>query len=387
CLAGFRFVDCRNDGGKTWAMQDPKIPGGDGGHNNWFTGIQQIDSLNVVAIGAYGLVCRTTDGGETWKRQDGHTNKNIPAAHFSDPLQGIIVTYDSLNPIRTTSDGGIHWNIIPQNIFTFEGFSQCHSFGKGNFSVLATGIGPIYSTMDNWKTIDSTSFLIDTSADPAWSWYYFTNCVYHGHDTIVASGWYTLNHNQGAIVRSTDNGKHWEKPVLFPYNTGIQAISPFHNDTLIAAISRYVFLSSNAGESWRTDSLLLDTAYTINNCLSLDWTKTGPIGIFAAGNFLEQPGLILHGFYANSAVFQQTNQELGGIFPDPASTELTIKSHAGSQMIKLYDILGKEVERHISSDDGIVRFNVRGLPDGVYAVFSEAGGRVVSLGKCVISKR
>src|ERR1035441_2303614 len=51
-----------NDGGRTWAFQNPGLPG-EVLQGGFIRVVQQIDSLNVVAVGDTGLIVRTTDGG------------------------------------------------------------------------------------------------------------------------------------------------------------------------------------------------------------------------------------------------------------------------------------------------------------------------------------
>jgi photosystem II stability/assembly factor-like uncharacterized protein len=383
------------DGGSTWRMQDPKLSELDGNHNNILTRIQQIDSLNIVAIGNYGLMFRTFDGGNSWEKQDCGTINNLSEVHFSDPLTGILTTTDSIRAILTTSDGGKHWNTIPIH-FLQTNFSQCHSFGNGKFSLLAMGLGPIWSTKDNWKTIQSSNSLIDHTSDTNSSSYYFTDCVFGGSDTIIAYGGYYNQGQYAAIVRTTDGGAHWEKPFTGNVsNTNqfdkiiytITNMSPIHRDTILAAsfgISK-TLMSTNDGETWRTDTIATDTNYNTIVCTGLGWGKNVPLAIYNTGGGTSVTSIIIKGkLPVLTGVSEITRDRMASIFPNPASTSVRIYSGMSSKIVSVYDILGREVLQGLCSTEGDAIFDVRKLNNGMYNVYGEENGKRRYIGKFII---
>ncbi len=371
------------DGGITWDAQGPDYYSGTGGYNNLITDIQQIDSLNVVGIGWHGLIFRTFNGGKNWEKQDCHTLKNLSQVHFSDPLVGILVCYDSA--IYTTTNGGKDWNAEPVSIFSSYGLSQCHSFGNGKFSVVARGRGPIYTTSDNWKTVDSSSIFVDTSKDN-FPWFYFTHCVFGGDDTIIAAGYYTLNGADGAIVRSTDKGQHWEEPVVIKdAPSGIEAITPMTGNTMLATGNDHLIISTDRGESWNRDTILLDTNYRIVYCTGLVWARSQPLAIFSNGA-IYTPNVIFRGTSLKSLVNKENRENINvSIFPNPATDAVHIITPLQSLQICLYDVLGRVVRRGITDNDGRINFDIRGLPFGIYTVLSEHQGMEM-LGKFMIGR-
>ncbi len=191
-----------NDGGLTWSIQDPGLPYELGQNQNQFISIQQIDSLNVVAVGDTGLLVRTYDGGKTWETQNLHTKAFFTDVDFSDPMTGIVTAYDTIGTIFVTSDGGKNWKTIQ---IGGSYLRQCHSYGNGKFRVFKEGLGPLYTTNNNWETIDSTKLLIDSTRDTNYASYFFDHCNFTGGDTIIAYGNYLLQ-SDGLLMRSIDAG-------------------------------------------------------------------------------------------------------------------------------------------------------------------------------------
>ncbi len=73
-----------------------------------FTSVHFIDELNGFAVGEFGTVMATTDGGETWSRREPLPNEFYPmAADFLDAATGWVGGLDGV--IWQTEDGGMSW--------------------------------------------------------------------------------------------------------------------------------------------------------------------------------------------------------------------------------------------------------------------------------------
>jgi len=375
-----------NDGGATWNMQDPELPLRAGQNSNQFFAIQQIDAKNVVATADSGLIVRTFDGGKTWEQQDCHTLAYLGDVHFSDPMTGIVTSYDSLGAIYTTTDGGRNWDTHSINS---QFLGHGHSYGNGKFRVFKQGNGPIYSTNDNWKTIDSTKLLIDSTKDSLFKNYYFNKCNFGRGDTMFAYGDYNLSGNgaDGLVMRSINGGISWEAPIRIhkQFFYEIFYMSSADQDTILAVSngSNHFIKSFDHGMSWNVDSLMLDSNYT----------PYYPSGLASAGgkNFVAAfssggySGILMRTGPIQSEVKSYTPlSSASAIFPNPAISEFNI-SGLIQEHIQLIDILGRKVMEGKTSADGKCTFDVRSLPRGIYNIVKVTDGVAVSVGKIALA--
>src|SRR5229473_5785813 len=68
-----------------WYQQAPYPTG------NWLFAVATPDSSTIVAVGERGIIVRSTDGGETWTRQDSGTSNHLNGVSFVDADTGIAV--------------------------------------------------------------------------------------------------------------------------------------------------------------------------------------------------------------------------------------------------------------------------------------------------------
>ena len=392
-----------DDGGNSWVMQDPHFSYAyDLAHNlfNAFTQAQQIDSLNVTIVGKFGAILRTFDAGETWEKQNVNTTADIVSVHFSDPMTGIFTCSDS-NRVYTTFDGGKHWNPISQNAIqpvTPSAFTQCHSFGGGKFSVFTDGIGPIWTTKDNWKTAQRSNLIIDSTIDTNWFWWYFPACRFQGMDTIIAFGDFYLsefNIGLGAIVRTTDGGLTWKKVFESTLDTvnhqwipSVQDMTLLDRDTVLACApfdTPQILISADKGETWSKGISILDTAdFNVTDCFGLNWTKNGPIAAFGSGG-----NIGVHPIFKGISIKSSVKPEIIGnnlisLYPNPAMKEVHIRTNSQTGTISIFDMLGREVRMQSFSEESEVSFDLRGLSSGIYNVISKCNERIQT-GKLLIS--
>ena len=377
------------DGGETWVEQDPKLPKARGLADHFFA-IQQINSLNTVAIGDSGLILRTTDGGETWVRRDLPGKLKLSDIHFSDSLTGI-VTSASLIQIHTTSDGGITWVDAPFTSLAI----QCHSYGNGKFRVFRRGNAKIYTTKDNWKSVDSTESLYDASIDTARSHWTLANCNFTGGDTILVYGiyWITIPET-GIIIRTTDGGKSWESPFYFQY--GIEWIrysTPLDRDTVFAGggtLNQKILISADRGKSWKINNIVLDTNFTARAVAGISLNKDGnPIIAFAEdATFSGYYGILAKGVHEISKVENYERIiDNTRIYPNPVSSDLNIISVDPLRPVHIFDMLGREVLKGVTNSEGKVTFDVSRLPRGIYDVILNHYSKMLSVGKVAIMGR
>ena len=98
------------DGGNSWVRQNSGLNDPFDGIN--FFGVRFVNSNVGTIVGDDGIILRTTDGGSNWVQQTSDTTDLLYAVHFSDENHGAAVGF--LNgTVHRTTDGGQSWG--PQN--------------------------------------------------------------------------------------------------------------------------------------------------------------------------------------------------------------------------------------------------------------------------------
>jgi|GEM_PF-3581612 len=365
------FLFRSTDAGETWTQQDPGLPHSKGSNNNYIRYVQQIDSLDAVAMSDSGVVVVTTNGGNTWLRRDlpikDYDQKGF---HFSNPMTGIVTLWSNLpNNIYTTSDGGITWNRAPW--YPWLTTTMCHSDGGERFRAITAWNGPLYFTSDNWATVDSTSLIVPYggSGDTESVW----GCNFRG-DTLVAFGVHQGQQSKGPLIAiSTDNGVTWSYLPLPPtFGSAINCISSLDRGVVFAGASfgeRHLYKSTDHGLSWTTDTMIYSSDTTE--------VETDAIAVTTSGNAIAILGLspsvigteLMVGEPSNDVVKDSSPFELSlVVYPNPASQTISIESLESGKQAHVLDVLGREVLCGTVPAAGPLTLDVSSLPAGLYYV-------------------
>ncbi len=378
------------DGGNTWSQQSTFFANTMNGGKDEVRSITQIDSLIAVGSNSNGRIFRTSDGGVTWNIQLKEDTCSYGVITFYGPKEGMALGADSdISPIIiTTSDSGKHWQRAP---FAASRQVSGKAYGNGKYRIFQALFGKIFTTTDNWKTVDSTESILDSQNRGS-----DYNAQFGSGDTIIAFGqiWnasYTVQ--SGAITRSTDAGKHWEKPTVFadPYFPYITCISDINRDTIIAGSGVYgecfyLLMSTDRGATWRRDTLRFDRPLPYYQSLR-DISITGRGNIVAVFES-EQNGMggfIAVGRPPKAGVKNMITLSAPLLYPNPATTSVAISlPEAGT--LRLLDILGREV-LHEATSGGDVRLDVSKIPRGIYSVLIESAKGTLRVGKVAVVER
>ena len=354
------------DAGLTWVEQNPHLPILPGVNNLRYS-VQQIDYLNAVAVSNSGYIIRTFDGGNTWVQQNHGNANSFTSVNFSDSMTGIVVGWSS-NSVFTTTNGGLIWDSI--NIpLQDTGFSLYvgHSYGNNTFIAISYGAGPIYRTDNDWQTDDSSwisevpiPFVID-------------GCNFRGADTMIAYG---ENESPGGLylTYSTDAGRSWN---LIHAPDGIHRDTVFNPSCMSSLDETPVFLagysngnyldiSTDHGMTWRADSVNFDTLLPFFYCNGVTVTPEGhAIGAFRVGSGCVLARGDIVPANVKQALPNNTKMEL---FPNPASSSITITSAEAGSIVHLLDILGREVMQGTVPANGPLTLDVGSLRAGMYYI-------------------
>ncbi len=369
----FEFIRS-NDGGLTWHEQW-SVPEYDINNGYVFVfAMQQIDSLNVVAVGDSGNIFRTFDGGVTWSRQripEPFANTaSLFGVHFHDPMNGIIGFPEWP---YTTTNGGVTW---VQGPYTGLGSWMCHCYGAGKFAVFNENTGVIHRTSNSWATMDSTDSIPNAASfhmDVRWT-------DWTDGDTIIGYG--LDSGTAGCIVQTLDGGGTWFRPELRPSEGGITSISGISDDTLFAGrittASNSILFSSDFGQTWDSDTISVmsqDSYYSISTINAI--ARPSPGVILAAVQ--QNPswlstGLIIRGTLSTAGVSIPAPNTFGiaQVYPNPASDQsIFVNFDYRLAPVRVIDCLGREVMRVAMPPAGTLELDISHLPKGIYYLIDD----------------
>ncbi len=191
-----------------WFWQNPSTTG------NPLNDVCFIDANNGWAVGEYGTIIRTTDGGDNWTVQLQGKTYALNGVYFTDANNGTVVGVGIFSPYFTgiilrTIDGGENWIMQSSGVscilngvyFTDENNGTVvgggTSFGGGYGTILRTTDGG-----EHWIT------QLNDTTTIAFNGVCFTDV---NTGTVVGRGNWNgaLQRYESKILRTTDGGKSW----------------------------------------------------------------------------------------------------------------------------------------------------------------------------------
>jgi photosystem II stability/assembly factor-like uncharacterized protein len=148
-----------------------------------------ISEKDGWAVGAFGTIVSTHDGGDSWRPQMSHTVENLFGIDFADPQHGWIVGRSGT--VLHTNDGGETWEKQPtgidRHLFKVKALDPQRAWVVGDW-------GAILATHDGGKTWENHTLERDVILyDEAWP--------------DAQHGW--IVGETGAIVITSDGGNTW----------------------------------------------------------------------------------------------------------------------------------------------------------------------------------
>jgi photosystem II stability/assembly factor-like uncharacterized protein len=376
-----------DDQGRTWRVQGLPLPNEIAYNQPKLRTVDQINADNIVIGGDSGLLLRTYDGGSTWNIQylpfptSYSHNRDIIAVSFVDSAHGIAVGPAWL--YFYTSDGGVTWNVKPTPAYgSFSAVLRTPS----SASSLRYGVGIVYRTNDNGDTWDSTTAInlgVDTS---------FIRLPrvmkYLSDDTIVVGGQFPYGRPIGSydayIARTTNGGQTWQDVYIESSVTpgGVLSVSDPVDGLLLAGGQQgNLLVSSDRGASWYKDTLLYTAGQDVSNIHG--WSGGRFIGISYADKELRSSIYAgdLHTAGVNLKDYLAFRAQ---VFPNPSSSQLSIRTATPNKSVAVVDMLGRELLRTTLDATGAADINVRDVPSGLYAVVALNGGAPTKIANIVV---
>ena len=260
------------------SIQEDKVTG----HDRLF-GIHHSRE-KTWAVGKYGLILCSGDGGKNWKKQNSGTTRALTAVSFADDQCGFVV--GTGGTILATADGGLSWKA--QNSGTDEQFLMVQALSKDEVHVVG-GFGTLISTADggktwnrqtlDWKKLIPRGSEESLALEPNLNGVYFIDpklgwiigecglvlCTKDGGQSWISqrydvrfqqlcavwlqdphTGWAVGQ--KGTFIRTSDGGRHWTA-VNLGTEKDLYAISLHGQDGIIVG-DGIAFKTNNGGSTW-----------------------------------------------------------------------------------------------------------------------------------------
>lgn len=191
-VGDYGIVLLSDDEGKTF-RQAAGVP-----VSSTLTAVSFADAKNGWAVGHWGVIMHTVDGGDNWAVQRSDTAEDRPlfSVHFFDANEGITVGLWSL--VLRTHDGGKTWETI-----NLPAPPEGGKADRNLFKVFASPKGSLFVAAERG--------LVLRSDDLGRNWHYLST-GYKGSfwsGTALANGTLIVAGLRGTLYRSTDDGKNW----------------------------------------------------------------------------------------------------------------------------------------------------------------------------------
>lgn len=224
------IVMLSDDQGKTF-RQARSVP-----VSSTLTAVSFADAKHGWAVGHWGAILATADGGETWQIQRLATAQDRPlfAVQFFDAEHGVAVGLWSL--ILTTDDGGKTW--AEQKVAPPAGSTKADANLLGLF---ADAKGRVYASAERG--------LVLRSDDRGHSWEYLAT-GYKGSfwsGIALPDGTLVVGGQRGTVYRSADDGKTWAPAALDSKNS-VTGFAAAGSELLLVGLEGLRALSKDDGQ-------------------------------------------------------------------------------------------------------------------------------------------
>jgi photosystem II stability/assembly factor-like uncharacterized protein len=285
------------------------------GTTNGLTSVNfPVDAQTGYAVGIFGTILKTTNGGANWVSQSSGTTNDLWSVHFPmDTQTGYVVGYDhnsGSGAILKTTNGGANW--VSQTSGTthalpsvyFPGNTQTgYAVGDSGTILKTTNGGANWVSQSSGTTNDllSAHFSVDVQTGYVAGWTGTilkttnggvnwtsqssgtTNGLYSVHFPVDVQTGYAVG-NGGTILKTTDGGANWVsqtsgstdelESVRFPVDTQTGYVVGYDYNSSSGAILK----TTNGGANWVSQS-----SGTTNNLISVQFPGNVQTG-YATGS-------------------------------------------------------------------------------------------------------
>ncbi len=216
-----------------------------------------VDSSNAWAVGDYGTILKTTDGGKNWAALLSGTTERLRSVSFSSIDNGWVCGGEVL---RSTTDGGIHWSSFPLPRRHEKKTSRSIAVRK-----LTNNTVGLLTNEGFWRSDDrGTSWQLRHELfNPLIMQFIDVN-----HGWIAGGNWH--------MARTTDGGLTWMTHYVI--GKGFGAMGLLFTDSLNGMTygGSHVYRSTDGGRFWTEDSDSSSAASSLHDIQQSQWGNSFP---------------------------------------------------------------------------------------------------------------
>ncbi len=389
--------------------------------NGWFTQTSQttkylnsvyfIDAYEGFAVGRYGTILRTSNGGTTWSKSQGNFQESYNDITFlkdESNIGYIFGTYTAIGTVLKSDDEGKTWDLVCAIVD--ELFWSGYAHEDNNTVFVVGGPGIIHRSTDggeSWplQTIPGNIFRSIT--------------FYNSEDLEVG----IIVGDNGKIYRTENKGESWTQ-IESPTSNHLRCVHfPSENIGYACGYNGTIIKTTNGGESWSTVSSgtttdlrsiffsTNNTGYVVGNSGLIrktfnggnDWgAQYSPTTQYLnsvffvdsnVGYIVGQNGTVLRTSDGGGRVYFDKQDEelkndktkssdltLNGNFPNPFNPSTNIKytlTQNNFVSLKVYNSVGQEVATLMNKEQKPGEYNVTfdgsELASGIYYYILKSG--------------
>lgn len=214
------------------------------------TGVSFADAQHGWAVGHWGAILASSDGGDSWQIQRLSSEEDRPlfAVHFFNARQGVAVGLWSL--VLTTDDGGKTWT--EQTLDAPPGSSRADLNLMGLF---ADAHGAVYATAERGQVLRSDDF--------GKSWRYL-DTGYEGtlwSGAVLADGSLLVGGQRGTLLQGSAQGQDWRR-VPLESKSSVTAIAVSDRQVVVAGLDGLMVRSGDGGRSFQIQESVAGVSLT-----------------------------------------------------------------------------------------------------------------------------
>lgn len=203
------------------------------------TGVSFADAQHGWAVGHWGAILASADGGESWQLQRLSSEEDRPlfAVHFFNARQGVAVGLWSL--VLTTDDGGKTW--------TEQALDAPPGYGRADLNLMglfADGHGSLYAAAERGQVLRSD--------DQGKSWRYLDS-GYEGtlwSGAVLGDGSLLVGGQRGTLLHGSADGLSWRR-VPLQSKSSITAVAVTGPQVVAVGLDGLMVRSSDGGQSFQ----------------------------------------------------------------------------------------------------------------------------------------